>query len=110
MSLQDHFRPPLSVRRHWHAFHNAWATTRLRFEPATARRLFCRADVQFAEIDVATFEESTQEQGIVQFSGSSYSAWTLPAPTNLSFQPTSETVEISIFSSEAGPTLAGQSS
>jgi hypothetical protein len=26
MALQDHFRPPLSVRRHWHAFHNAWAT------------------------------------------------------------------------------------
>lgn len=26
MALQDHFRPPLSTRRHWHAFHNAWAT------------------------------------------------------------------------------------
>ena len=26
MVLQDHFRPPLSVRRHWHACHNAWAT------------------------------------------------------------------------------------
>ncbi|MBW4621777.1 MAG: hypothetical protein KME17_20730 [Cyanosarcina radialis HA8281-LM2] len=26
MPLQDHFHPPLSVRRHWHAFHNAWAT------------------------------------------------------------------------------------
>jgi hypothetical protein len=26
MPLQDHFRPPLSLRRHWHAFHNAWAT------------------------------------------------------------------------------------
>jgi hypothetical protein len=25
MALQDHFHPPLSVRRHWHAFHNAWA-------------------------------------------------------------------------------------
>jgi hypothetical protein len=24
--LQDHFHPPLSIRRHWHAFHNAWAT------------------------------------------------------------------------------------
>jgi hypothetical protein len=27
--LQDHFRPPLSVRRHWHAFHNAWSTIQL---------------------------------------------------------------------------------
>jgi hypothetical protein len=26
MPLRDHFHPPLSVRRHWHAFHNAWAT------------------------------------------------------------------------------------
>ena len=26
MGLLDHFRPPLSERRHWHAFHNAWAT------------------------------------------------------------------------------------
>jgi hypothetical protein len=26
MGLLDHFRPPLSNRLHWHAFHNAWAT------------------------------------------------------------------------------------
>ena len=26
MALHDDFRPPLSLRRHWHAFHNAWAT------------------------------------------------------------------------------------
>jgi hypothetical protein len=26
MPLQDHCRPPLNLRRHWHAFHNAWAT------------------------------------------------------------------------------------
>src|SRR5438309_11995681 len=26
MSLQNHFRPPLSVRRHWHSFHPSWAT------------------------------------------------------------------------------------
>ncbi len=26
MGLLDHFHPPLSSRRHWHAFHNAWAT------------------------------------------------------------------------------------
>ena len=27
MPLLDHFQPPLSTRRHWHAFHNAWATS-----------------------------------------------------------------------------------
>ena len=26
MALLDHFRPPLSTHRHWHGFHNAWAT------------------------------------------------------------------------------------
>jgi Protein of unknown function (DUF4058) len=26
MPLLDHFRPPLSVKRHWQAFHSAWAT------------------------------------------------------------------------------------
>ena len=25
MALQDHFRPPLSQRRHWDSFHGAWA-------------------------------------------------------------------------------------
>jgi hypothetical protein len=26
MPLMDHFHPPLSQRRQWHAFHHAWAT------------------------------------------------------------------------------------
>lgn len=26
MPLLDHIHPPLSLRRHWHSFHNAWAT------------------------------------------------------------------------------------
>ena len=26
MALRDHFHAPLSIRRHWHSFHNAWAT------------------------------------------------------------------------------------
>jgi hypothetical protein len=26
MTLLDHFRSPLSSRRHWHSLHNAWAT------------------------------------------------------------------------------------
>ena len=60
MALQDHFRPPLSVRRHWHAFHNAWATY---ISSDLNQRLpegyFAEANVQFGiEIDVATFEET----------------------------------------------------
>jgi hypothetical protein len=26
MTLRDHFLPPLSTKRHWHSFHNAWST------------------------------------------------------------------------------------
>src|SRR5438132_13323931 len=60
MALQDHFRPPLSMRRHWHAFHKAWATY---ISSALNQRLpegyFAEANVQFGiEIDVATFEEA----------------------------------------------------
>lgn len=110
MSLQDHFHPPLSVRRHWHAFHNAWATyIASDLNQQLPEGYFAEPNVQFGiEIDVATFEESAQEQGIVQLRGNSYLAWTPPAPIQtVPFQPTSEPVEISIFSSEAGPTLAG---
>src|SRR5262245_23018148 len=60
MALQDHFRPPLSVRHHWHAFHNAWATY---ISSALNQRLpegyFAEANVQFGiEIAVPTFEET----------------------------------------------------
>ena len=26
MALRDHFHPPLSIWRHWHSFHNGWAS------------------------------------------------------------------------------------
>ncbi len=91
MVLLDHFHPPLSSRRHWHAFHNAWATY---ISSDLNQRLplgyFAEPNVQFGiEIDVAAFEES-------------------PNPTQtLPFQLVSETVEISVFNSEAEPILAG---
>jgi len=60
MALQDHFRPPLSVRRHWHAFYKAWATY---ISSDLNQRLpegyFTEANVQFGiAIDVATCEEA----------------------------------------------------
>ena len=99
MVLQDHFHAPLSVRRHWHAFHNAWATyIASDLNQRLPEGYFAEPNVQFGiEIDVATFEEA-QDQGVVKFPGSPYSAWTPPAPTQtLPFEPASETVEISIF-------------
>jgi hypothetical protein len=64
--LQDHFHPPLSIRRHWHAFHNAWATY---IASDLNRRLpegyFAEPNVQFGiEIDVAAFEAAEEVEGV----------------------------------------------
>src|SRR5437773_1619937 len=63
MALQDHFRPPLSMRRHWHAFHNAWATyIASDLNQQLPEGYFAEANVQFGiEIDVAAFEEIGRE-------------------------------------------------
>jgi hypothetical protein len=58
MVLLDHFRPPLSSRRHWHAFHNAWATyLATDLNQKLPEGFFAEPNVQFGiEIDVATFD------------------------------------------------------
>jgi hypothetical protein len=73
MPLRDHFRPPLSLRRHWHAFHNAWATF---LASDLNRRL---PDGYFAE-------------GNVQF--------------GIKIDGT-DTVEVAVYNTTAGPVLAG---
>ncbi|GAB1540473.1 hypothetical protein NUACC21_31420 [Scytonema sp. NUACC21] len=107
MVLLDHFHPPLSMRRHWHAFHNAWATyissdLNLRLPQG----YFAEPNVQFGiEIDVAAFEETEKTE---VDSLDTPVQWKPPTPSQtLSFQPAGESVEISIFNSEAGPILAG---
>ncbi|MBD2773733.1 DUF4058 family protein [Iningainema tapete] len=108
MVLLDHFHPPLSQRRHWHAFHNAWATyIASDLNQRLPQGYFAEPNVQFGiEIDVAAFEESVQAG--VDLPIDAQQQWKPPKPSQtLSFQPTSEAVEISIFNSEAGPILAG---
>jgi hypothetical protein len=101
MPLLDHFRPPLSTRRHWHAFHNSWATY---LAAALNRQLpegyFAEANVQFGiEIDVAAFEEP---------GSGSVNHWTPPAPTaTVAFAAATDQVEVLIFQQEGGPRLAG---
>jgi hypothetical protein len=118
MALQDHFRPPLSVRRHWHAFHNAWATY---ISSDLNQRLpegyFAEANVQFGiEIDVATFEEAGSASPHhaaaatdIDYppTGSSV-GWTVPTPTQtVPIAILTDIVEVLLFNQEAGPTLAG---
>jgi Protein of unknown function (DUF4058) len=111
MVLLDHFRPPLNARRHWHSFHNAWATyIAADLNQSLPEGYFAEPNVQFGiEIDVATFEETTPSAAqIISLPSGDRQNWRPTAPhQTVPFQPVSETVEISIFSNESGPTLAG---
>src|SRR5437879_12006142 len=104
MPLRDHFRPPLSIQRHWHAFHHAWATY---LSSDLNQRLpegyFAEANVQFGmEIDVATFEESRSA-----FPHGS-TEWTPPVPVQTIPLPiVTDTVEVLVYGKEGGPSLAG---
>ncbi len=102
MPLQDHFHAPLSVRRHWHAFHTSWATylssdLNGRLPPG----FFAEANVQFGiEIDVAAFEEGE--------TGNLTPGWAPPTPAvSVTFAATTDVVEVLVYGAQGGPTLAG---
>jgi hypothetical protein len=101
MPLRDHFRPPLSIRRHWHSLHNAWATfLASALNQKLPERYFAEPNVQFGiEIDVATFEEHGDAGG---------SGWTPSEPTQtIPFALTTDIVEVAVYNQDAGPVLAG---
>ena len=110
MVLQDHFRPPLGARRHWHAFHNAWATY---ISSDLNRRLpegyFAEPNVQFGiEIDVATFEEADSLTNRPSDLGPDPDGWIASAPTQTIPLPViTDVVEVLVFDRDGGPTLAG---
>ncbi len=109
MALQDHFHPPLSTHRHWHAFHNAWATyIASDLNHRLPEGYFAEPNVQFGiEIDVATFEELESFEDKNNNTSNRFN-WKPPTPTQtIPFQPVSEAVAINIFNQEQGPTLAG---
>jgi hypothetical protein len=110
MPLLDHFRPPLVLRRHWHSFHNAWATY---IASDLNRRLpdgyFAEPNVQFGiEIDVAAFNEAEFKPNMVWPTGSVQTVWTAPAPIlTIPLPIITDVVEVLVFDREGGPTLAG---
>ncbi len=102
MPLLDHFHPPLSERRHWHSFHNSWATyLSSQLNTLLPAGYFAEANVQFGiEIDVATFEESG--------GASAPPGWIAPPPlASYPFEMSGVVVEVGIFSRSGGPQLAG---
>ena len=126
MALRDHFHAPLSIRRHWHSFHNAWATAiAIDLNTHLPEGYFAEPNVQFGiEIDpstgsghrVATLQEppdllsngSSNGNVMAPVLAGSAAGLTPPAPMQtLAFQTTSDTVEVMIFSTDGGPTLVG---
>ncbi len=102
MPLLDHFHPPLSERRHWHSFHNSWATyLSSQLNSLLPEGYFAEANVQFGiEIDVAAFEEPRVSLPA--------SRWDSPRPdATLPIVMSGPVVEIGIFSRSGGPILAG---
>jgi hypothetical protein len=68
MPLLDHFRPPLSQRRHWDGFHGAWAEAMAANlnQSLLPEEFVAEARVQLGnqmEIDVATFQEGGPSSG-----------------------------------------------
>ena len=109
MALRDHFRPPLSVWRHWHGFHNAWAAAiAADLNVRLPEGYFAEPNVQFGiEIDVATFEglASAPPRGLP---GGEVAAWAPTAPAlTIPFPFVTDAVEVLVFNTDAGPVLAG---
>jgi hypothetical protein len=109
MPLLDHFRPPLSQRRHWDSFHGAWAeaiATTLN-QSLLPERFVAEARVKLGgqvEIDVATFAESGG--ALVPESGG-VATWAPPKPVataSLAFQDP-DVFEVQVLSEEEGPRL-----
>ncbi len=102
MPLRDHFRDHLANYRHWHSFHNAWAT----FLASALNRVlpdgfFAEPNVQFGiEIDVAAFDEDASDYG-----GES---WNPPAPSmKVPLAIVTDVVEVLVYRKEGGAEIAG---
>jgi len=91
---------PLSERRHWHSFHNSWATyLSSQLNSLLPEGYFAEANVQYGiEIDVAAFEEPG---AVVPVAG-----WAPPL-VSVPLDLPEAVVEVGIFSRSGGPILAG---
>jgi hypothetical protein len=110
MPLLDHFRPPLSVQRHWHSFHHAWATTiAFRLNQHLPSGLYAEPNVQFGiEIDVAAFENVPHPPIGEPASPIATALWEPPSPVlTLPLPLITDIVEVQVFSESGGPTLVG---
>ena len=107
MPLRDHFHPPLSTIRHWESFHAAWATEIVRTfnRGVLPDDCFAEAHVHVGsqvEIDVATFEQSSNGNGAV-----AVATWAPPAATLVMPAVFPDVIEVQVIRNVGGPTLVG---
>jgi hypothetical protein len=108
MPLLDHFRPPLSQRRHWDSFHGAWAEAMAQHlnQLLLPENFVAEARVKLGgqvEIDVGTFAEG----GPSSVSGPGVAVWVPPQPIAtalLDFQ-VADIFEVQVLQEEGGPRL-----
>lgn len=115
MPLLDHFRPPLSLRRHWESFHSFWAAASAGWLNAGRLPAEHYAEVQLhvgsrVEIDVPTFRQTGNGSSSSLSTGGGTA--TLVAPTWAPSTPTAvlaavfpDELEVQVFSGATGPTL-----
>src|SRR5262249_40227979 len=109
MPLLDHFRPPLSQRRHWDSFHGAWAEAMASMlnQSLLPERFVAEARVKLGgqvEIDVGTFTENGTPSSA---SSGGIAVWAPPQPiatAPLEFQDP-DIFEVQVLSEEEGPRL-----
>src|SRR6266540_37530 len=119
MPLRDHFHQPLSPRRHWNAFHNAWATAiAWDFNRKLPQGFFAEPNVHFGiEIDVAAWEAADEASkkvpalagaGTGSTETASAGAWAPPSPMQtIPFTLTTDVVEVAVYNTEGGASLVG---
>ena len=110
--LLDHFRPPLSDMRHWESFHARWASAIADALNANLLPAGYYAEEQVhvggrVEIDVATFDraEPRPPAGNGGIATIPAQTWAPPVPQMLIPAVFPDSIEVLVFSSEAGPTL-----
>jgi hypothetical protein len=118
MPLRDHFHPPLSSQRHWEGLHAQWASA---IASSLNGRLpagyFAEPQVHGAgriEVDVATFNERGQGARAAADAGGGTATLVAPAPAKPYAPPAPtleipaffpDSIEVLVYSTEAGPTL-----
>jgi len=107
--LLDHFRPPLSVERHWEAFHSAWATFLVEaITPMLPEGYFAEENTHagtLIEIDVATFENSASMGNGGTAVAIAPRVWSPPEPEIIIPAVFPESFEVIVFSTRTGPKL-----